>query len=175
MHTVQPKHTFAHLISQCRVPRLSLAAYTINMGKILLLSIITLLAGCSGDSGPSSTDTSSDRFATLAEKVAFLQQYVTFRYNYRSLDFRITYHNNSTGLVPGPSDWNIRIVAKVPPADLATWTSGLTRVSKADTSWLSDVPTSINYSGVSEWFQSDYKIVGIDTKSAVVVYKNSNM
>ena len=141
----------------------------------ILAAIALLVLGCSGSDGPSSTDTSSDKFSTLAEKTEFLQQYVTFRYNYRSLDFRIIYHNNSKGMVPGPSDWNICIVAEVQPADLVSWTSGLTQSANADSSWLTEVPTAIDYSGVSLWFRSDHKIVGIDTKNAVVVYRNSSM
>ena len=40
------------------------------------------------------------KFPTLAERVAFLQQYVTFRRTYETLDFDIMYQNNGGGSLP---------------------------------------------------------------------------
>ena len=147
------------------------------MKRILpLLSVTALVVGCTGPaspSGPPSTQTSSSALATRAEKVAFLQKYVTFRRTYVKLDYQIRYHNNSGGAVPGPSDWDIRIVAQVPAAELVLWTSGLTAAGSADTGWLADVSTTIDYSGVSSWFQSGSIVVGVDEQKSVVVYRNS--
>ncbi len=66
-----------------------------------------------------STDTSSESFATVADRVEFLQRYVTFRRGYRDLGLHIVYHNGGGGRRPGPSECDIRVVAVVPPGELA--------------------------------------------------------
>ena len=133
--------------------------------------IAVLVAGC-GQSGPPSTNTSSARFATLAEKVAFLQEYVRFKRTYRQLDFAIRYTNNSGGMVPGPSEWDVRIVAVVPPSELGAWTSGLRPAPSPDTGWLAGAPTPIDHSGVTQWFHKGGLVVGVDKGKSVVVYRN---
>ncbi len=49
------------------------------------------------------------------------------------------YQDNSRGLVPGPSDWDVRAVVRVRPADTARWAEGLRRLVGAapsvDLSW----------------------------------------
>ena len=137
----------------------------------LLLPIALLIVGC-GRSGPASTNTSSDKFATLAEKAAFLQEYVSFNRNYRQLDFSIRYTNNSGGMVPGPSDWDVCIVAEVPPAELAAWQSGLKPAASPDTEWVTKLPTAIDVSGVSQWFQDGGVLVGVDQANSVILYRN---
>ncbi len=140
----------------------------------LYLLLVLLVAGC-GQTGPPSTDTHSKRFATLADKVTFLQNYVRFKRNYRQLDFAVRYVNNSGGLVPGPSEWDIRLVAVVPPGELAAWTAGLAPAASPDTSWLADVPTAIDHSGVAQWFQKGGVVVGLDEVNGVVAYRNMSM
>ena len=105
----------------------------------------------------------------------FLEQYVKFRRTYEDLDFVISFKNNSGGLVPGPSDWDIRIVAHVPSADLAQWTKGLQPTASPDIDWLKVLPGRIDYSGVSAWFQSGSRLVGMDERNAIVVYRNRSM
>ena len=85
---------------------------------ILLMSA---LVGCGGPTGPASTNTTSDALPSLAQRVEFLERYVTFRRQYQELGFHIVYHNNGGGGVPGPSDWDIRVVAVVPPEQLPQW------------------------------------------------------
>lgn len=144
------------------------------MRKVLVLLIIGLIvSGCS-PAGPSSIDTASDKFTTLAEKAAFLEKYVTFQRMYQQLDYRIIYHNNSGG-VPGPSEWDVMIIAQVPSAEVQLWSLNLIPCTKPDTDWLRGIATQIDYSGVSEWFQSGGVIVGIDRKKSVVVYRNKTM
>lgn len=143
-------------------------------GTPLLIFVVFLIAECAR-SGPPSTDTSSDKLATLADKVAFLQQYVRFNRNYRQLDFSIRYTNNSGGMVPGPSDWDIRIVAQVPPAELPNWWSGLKPVASPDTEWVTSLRTAIDHSGVSRWFQDEGVLVGVDSTNSVVLYRNVSM
>src|SRR5690606_2471586 len=48
-------------------------------------------------------------------------------------EFHIIYHDNSGGLVPGPSDWDIQAVMLV--EDTAPWKEGKTAIDTADFSW----------------------------------------
>ena len=146
-----------------------------SKSRLLFLFAMIYLAGCGNWEGPPTTETSSSKFNTLSEKVAFLEQYVKFRRTYQELDFVITYRNNSYGLVPGPSDWDIRIVARVRSADLAQWTEGLEATASPDVDWLEALPGRIDHTGVSAWFQSGKRLVGVDKRNAIIVYRNSSM
>ncbi len=80
---------------------------------LCLLIILNCTFGCqSQTTGPATTETSSSNLTYLSEKIEFLERYVTFRRNYQSLEFHINYHNNGSSLVPGPSDWDIRLMRK---------------------------------------------------------------
>ena len=141
--------------------------------KLILLTVVVIIltSGC-GSSGPASTNMSSKSFSTLDDKVAFLQKYVRFKRHYHQLDFTVQYTNNSGGLVPGPNEWDVRIVAVVPADELTAWTSGLTPSSLPETGWLTEVPTVIDYSMVTKWFQKGNVVVGVDNLNSVVVYRN---
>ena len=130
------------------------------------------LAGCGGPSGPPSTDTSSDALPSLDRRVEFLERYVTFRREYSDLSFHIAYLNKSGGMVPGPSEWDIRLVAAVPLAELAAWVPpGLAPAPSADTQWLADVPGDGRAAGIREWYTGPGLVVGIDRKRSVVAYR----
>lgn len=88
--------------------------------RLFLFAGISMILGCE-QSGPPSTHTSSSTLATLAERQAFFERYVQFRRNYETLDFDLTYQNNGAGMVPGPSDWDYRIVTRFPEAELHQW------------------------------------------------------
>jgi hypothetical protein len=138
-------------------------------GWALLLT--AALGGCSGPTGPISTDTSSDSLSSLDQRVEFLQRYVTFRRGYNDLGFHIVYHNNGGGTVSGPSDWDIRLVADVPPAELAQWVpAGVSATSFADMKWLANVPGAERAHGVREWYSDQGLLVGIDRERSVVAY-----
>ena len=136
---------------------------------LLCASFTVLLAGC-GKSGPATTDTTSASIPALKDRVEFLQQYVTFRRTYDSLDFAIQYRNNNGGMVPGPSDCDIRLVAIVPAAEISDWIPAEAPVPKPDTAWLKSVPTSLDLSGVDEWYVDGSKTVGLNRAKRIVVY-----
>ena len=96
-----------------------------RFGALILILLGAVLAGCD-EKGGKTTDTDSAGFTTLAEKKAFLEQYVTFRRNYEELDFDISFIDGGDGRVPGPTEWDVRVRAKVPSTDLADWVSGMT-------------------------------------------------
>lgn len=141
------------------------------MRRALVLLAAFALVGCGGPTGPASTDTSSDALPSLAARVEFLERYVTFRRGYSDLGFHIVFHNNG-GMVPGPSEWDIRLVAAVPPTELAAWVPpGLAATPSADTHWLAGVPGEGQAAGIREWYTGPGLVVGIDREHSVVAYR----
>jgi hypothetical protein len=114
----------------------------------------------------------SDTLSTLDKKVECLERYVYFRRHYESLEFHITHHDQSQGIFPGSSDRDVRVVARVPAAELDSWIPpGRSPVSPPDTSWLATVPGSERAAGISEWYDvAPGEVVGIDRARRVVVY-----
>lgn len=147
--------------------------YLLVSNRILVLLLILLFTGCA-PSGPPSMQINSSAFATLAEREKFLNQYVTFRRSYQTLDFDILYQNNGGGLTPGPSDWDVRLVATVPAKELADWIPASVKISAApDLTWLKSVPTSLDLAGLNEWYIDGKRIVGLDRVRNIVVYRAS--
>ncbi|MGL6073981.1 MAG: hypothetical protein ACRC8S_07455 [Fimbriiglobus sp.] len=134
--------------------------------------LLTLaMLGCGGPNGPATTNTLSSTMPKLADRVEFLERYVTFRRGYDDLHFHIAYQNNISG-VPGPSDWDVRLMATVPAAELDSWVpEGVVASATADTVWLRSVPGSLSASGIREWYTSARLIVGIDRERRLVVYR----
>ena len=111
-------------------------------------------------------------FATLAEKKAFLEQYVTFRRNYEELDFDISFIDGGDGRVPGPTEWDVRVRAKVPSTDLADWVSGMTMTNSADKDWVSSIPHAPIELDAFQWYDGDGRLVGISPDERIVLYRN---
>ena len=140
---------------------------------ILLAALV--FVGCK-PSGPATTKTTSSNFTTIAERAKFLHEYVTFRRTYETLDFDIMYQNNGGGMVPGPSDWDVRLVAIVPAQELQAWVpAGIAVQPAPNTDWLKSVPTALDLSGVSEWYVDGKRVVGLDRAKRIVVYRLSSM
>jgi hypothetical protein len=144
-----------------------------------LLLALAPLPGCDrGATGPANTRTTSATLGTLAERTRFLERYVTFRRTYETLDFDVMFQDNGGGGgVPGPSDWDVRLVATVPTAELNAWvptgaTTPTTAPSAADQDWLKSVPTALDLGGVTEWYVDGRRVVGIDRGRRIVVYRN---
>jgi hypothetical protein len=130
--------------------------------------VLLLVAGC-GSSGPSSTQTSSTPAQTLAEKIAFLERYATFRRTYEALDYRVDYRNGG-GM--GPTEWDIRLVAKVPASQLSAWIPSGAKPSHPDQDWLKSVPNSGDLTGFTEWYTEAGRTIGIDRKQNLVAYRS---
>jgi hypothetical protein len=135
--------------------------------------VMLLLLCCSTPEalGPASTHTSSSAFATLPEKVAFLEQYVTFRRHYRELEYGVFYQNNG-GCPPGPSEWDVTIIARVPPDELAAWTADMKPVATRPPE-LYKLASELDIRGVDTWYEASGKVVGVDRERAIVIYRAS--
>jgi hypothetical protein len=138
---------------------------------IFLLPALLVFCSCS-DSTPESTNTSSEQFSTLSERQYFLERYVNFRRAYRQLDFQVFYQNNSGGMLAGPSDWDIKILAQVPCNELDLWLQGFT-LSKE--SHRIDIQSNLNVDGIRQWYQKPQTKLGLDKKSCIVFYHSSSL
>jgi len=133
--------------------------------------ILLLITGC-GSSPSRTTDTRSTAFTTLPEKQAFLEQYVTFRRTYQSLDFQVQFTDGGTGAIPSPSEWDIRILAEVPAEELDSWTDGLSSEETIPTEWVNAIPNSPENLEGFRWFKGSGKTVGLHPESGTVLYRS---
>jgi len=109
---------------------------------------------------------------TLGEKKAFLEQYVNFRRNYEELEFDVTFIDGGDGRVPGPTEWDIRVSAKVPADDINDWISGMTQTKSADTSWVSSIPNAPIKLDAFQWYEDGRRLVGSSVADCIVLYRN---
>ncbi|MFN8446646.1 MAG: hypothetical protein U0175_37990 [Caldilineaceae bacterium] len=144
-------------------------------GRLMVLVFVLLLsAGCIAPITQSpatnrTTDTSSNSFATDAEKVAFLEQYVRVHSAVDKAEFRIIYHDNSTGRVPGPSDWDIRAVMHV--ADTAAWIKDKTQREPFDLAWAEPFyRDDLHPSGEPQFYESAESRLAIFEAEQIVLF-----
>lgn len=124
-------------------------------------------------SGPPSIKADSRSLPKLADRVQTLEKYVTFRRQYRKLEFDLFYQNNSGGFVPGPSEWDIRLIAEVAVPDLAQWhPAQVSPKTQAPPQWVGEIAGSIPKSGITEWYMQSGVEIGIDAKAGIVAYRN---
>jgi hypothetical protein len=70
------------------------------------------------------TSTRSETIATAEQRVAFLGKYLRLHSAVRDAAFAIDYHDNSGGMVPGPSDWTVWAGMMLPRGAMAEWLGG---------------------------------------------------
>jgi hypothetical protein len=85
--------------------------------------------------GQMTTDTRSSTFPDDHSKIVFLKKYLKLPSEVEAAEYHIRYQDNSGGVVPGPSDWDMQVVLKDKPDSLPLWTDGLTQIDHADLSW----------------------------------------
>lgn len=136
-----------------------------------MLICLGFLFGC-GSPTPAVTVKRSTDFATLAQRVAFLERYVTFRRTYRALEFQVVHANHSGGMVPGPSEWDIRLVATVPADELEAWIpAGVLAQPRPRELWLAEVPNAPGAEEFTQWYEEARRSVGVDRKANRVAYR----
>ena len=142
------------------------------MPRLVILFFASALIGCTGNSGPPSVAETSANKELLGDRIEFVETYVKFRRQYNRLEYDIFFQNNG-GIPPGPSDWDIRLVADVPPGDLTDWISqGMTPGISPVDSWHQKIANEIDISNVTEWYIDGGRSVGIDRDNSIVVYRN---
>lgn len=146
--------------------------------RIVIIALSILIIGCNYD--PRNTHTDSSKFTSLADRVKFLNRYLTYQRpheqisqrTYEALDFSISYYGGKKFPLASLPSWDYRIVAKVPASELQSWIpSGSIAATDRDISWIKSVPTSLDLSGVNEWY-TRYRgdmILGVDRTGNIVV------
>jgi hypothetical protein len=74
------------------------------------------------------TDTWSSSFDSFEEKIKFLSEYIVIPSEVKDAEYHIVYHDNSGGMVPGPSDWDIRVALKILPEYIPLWREGMKKL-----------------------------------------------
>ncbi|MBL8001821.1 MAG: hypothetical protein JNL05_07665 [Flavobacteriales bacterium] len=98
-----------------------------TLAYLVAVWYFSVLYGCSsGDD--LTTRTESSQFTDPQEKLAFLMQYVRRTPGLLDAEYAIWYQDNGKGAVPGPSDYDIRLVAKVKSDSLGAWSEGMTEI-----------------------------------------------
>lgn len=145
------------------------------MTTVLLVALA--LTGCSNTaSGPASAAETSATRNELADRIQFLENYVTFRRQYEKLDYDIMYQNNGDGMVPGPSDWDIRLIAVVPKAEMEQWIpAGSEKSEGLAPDWVKDLPGTIDRAGLTEWYNEGGTKIGVDRERSIIAYRNTSM
>lgn len=134
-----------------------------------LLFIVTMMTILSCSSELSlTTNTHSSSFQKIEEKIDFLNKYINIESSYAELDYHIIYHDNSAGLVPGPSDWNIMIKATIKPLDIQNWVKDAQKIKHPNFHF-----SNINYDPDSyQWYRRGEAIIGVDYNNNEIVYSH---
>lgn len=127
------------------------------------------MAGCSPPS--KTTDTYSNSLPDLYAREKFLKQYFHLPGEVEDLVFHVVYQDNSGGMIPGPSDWDIKILARITTKDLSNWQGALQPWSpgeKPDISWIEELS--------SDWVPDNARPNHYGTPSDyLVVYPESQL
>ena len=99
-------------------PRLMWVALGITIG-------LTALAVVRGKSKVMPTDTRSASLHGDRAKIEFLKRYLVLPSAVEATEFHIVFRENNKGLMPGPSDFDIRAVVKVPPDEVGLWSKDM--------------------------------------------------
>ena len=78
-----------------------------------------------------------------------------------------------SGLVPGPTEWDIRIMAIVPEVEIEQWFDGLTPASAPDQTWVSNIPNALGDLRDFKWYEDSRRIVGVNREIRMVLYRSS--
>lgn len=143
--------------------------------KLALLSLLLMIAagGCRREKPVHAT---SEQFATMEEKRAFLHQYVTLHQAFESLDFTVDAAASRDQSAAGSVlDCEVRLRASIREADLPAWVRGLTRLVEApDVGWVAAVPHAPSVADFT-WYREntapDGRLLGVSPARTEVVYR----
>ncbi|MBT3279421.1 MAG: hypothetical protein HN909_05275 [Phycisphaerales bacterium] len=128
----------------------------LGVAFVLLVGFLVVTAFYS-PSGVWPADNYSTEFKSHEAKVAFLETYVPFPKQprtYIDLDFHVC-HMGTKGWLSGlgPTEWNIKVIAKVPPEEIPNWIKKLTPIETIpeDMEWVKTLPGSVNRIGSFHW------------------------
>jgi len=147
--------------------------------RLALAFLLLVLTGCADNdnSGPATVSQTSASTPKLSDRIRFVESYVNFRREYNELEYNIVYHNNSSRLsAPGPSDWNIILIAKVPPDQIEQWVLPKTLDEGVPKPvWHKEAAREIDVSSVDEWYTDGNRTIGLDRARSIIVYRNTTL
>lgn len=155
-----------------------LRTMAIKGGALIRIGIITallLMTTCKGmSSADLSTDTRSSDLATEGEQIDFLGRYVVLKSAVSETEFHIVYHDNSGGVVGGPSDWDIRAVMRV--EDVGVWVDGKTEVETADFSWAEGLVTEgLRPSSQPTYYANETTTIAVFELEQIVYFRSTTI
>lgn len=143
----------------------------------VLLSCPAFLACSTGKD--LTTDTRSAQFSNGPEKLAFLARYLKRSPGLLDAEYAIWYQDNGHGSVPGPSDYDIRIIARVVPDSLDAWTKGLTQEpwTGTDRAWKDLMADTVEWriTSTAQLYRGPAKVFLIHRDEGVVLARYSSM
>lgn len=121
------------------------------LGILLLVIIVSVSYMSLGNTKSRTTETWSKQFQKREDKIVFLQKYIKTFSTIVDTEFYINYFDNSVGIIPGPSDWEMRVALIVPEDSVKNWTEGFHEVKKdeIEMNWWNDLPLT-----TEEWQRS---------------------
>lgn len=130
----------------------------------ILVLLACLATACASPS--KTTDTRSKTLPDDASRRQFLNPYFPLPSEVKDLTFHVTYRDNSGGMVPGPSDYDIRVLAEVKPESVKAWQGQLQPDNQnEDLSWIADL---------KQLDTSKTELYG-NSKNLLVVFPESNL
>jgi len=142
------------------------------MLRFIAICLLLISIGCGGNSGPPTVSETSAARPKLADRIKFVETYVKFRRTYKELEYDISFMNGGS-FPPSPSEWDVRLVAIVPPDEINNWSvAGKLDGTKEVPKWVADTAQSIDINSITEWYTDGNRTVGIDRKHNVVAYRS---
>jgi hypothetical protein len=137
----------------------------------LLMEIFLFNAALAKESSSLTTDTTSSQFATNKEKIAFLERYLKLPTKVEAAEFHIVYYDNSQGRVPGPSDWDMRVIVKVAPENIDRWLESLAETTEPfDITWVYEFAKDWQLTSSPKFFMGDKHVAVFEVGGVVVVW-----
>ncbi len=89
----------------------------------LATASIAFLSSCGGPPGRAPERLRSEGKSLTEQKVQ-LSRFIPLRAEPSEIEYEGWFHDNSRGLVPGPSEWDVVGFIRVPPGQESAWTTG---------------------------------------------------
>ena len=142
------------------------------------MCLLLFTVGCDDNSESAATSSpyivaeTSASIPELADHIKLLEIIVTIRRSYDDLEYKLTVKDNSGGRVRGPTDWDVRIIARVPPDELGDWAIAGGRDDAMTTpDWIADTAGAIDVSSITESYSESGRKIGIDRINNVIAYQ----
>jgi hypothetical protein len=143
----------------------------VRVCSLLLLVVMIFSSTVLAQEFSLTTDTASSQFATLEEKIAFLERYLELPSEAKAAEYHIVYHDNSSGRVPGPSDWDMRVVVKVESEAIPLWLESLKATEEPfDLSWAFALVQDWHLESSPKFFTGDKRVAVFEVEGVVVLW-----